>query len=292
MSVDDFFQAYDTLRARWPHGTTTVDLRSAFGTTRVLACGPEGAPPLVLLPGGGAGATAWLALAAELGDRHRLYAVDRIGEPGRSVADGRTPATPADLLEWLGTVLDGLGLGRTHLCGHSYGAWIALTYALHAPARVNRLALLDPTQCFAGFRPGYLLHALPMLLRPTEARARAFLDWECAGLAVDEGWQRQYALGVADFPSAKVVVGRRPRAAALRDCAAPTLVLLAGRGRAHRPRAVRRGARLLPDVRVELLEGASHHSLPMAGAGEVGGRLSAFLADRGPAAQAALGSSL
>ncbi|MFI1729404.1 alpha/beta fold hydrolase [Streptomyces acidicola] len=46
-------------------------------------------------------------------------------------------------------LLDGLGVGPTALCGHSYGAWIALHHALHhalhAPDQVRRLALLDPT---------------------------------------------------------------------------------------------------------------------------------------------------
>jgi pimeloyl-ACP methyl ester carboxylesterase len=54
---------------------------------------------------------------------------------------------------WLDAVLDRLGIETTDVCGHSYGGWIGLGYALHAPARVNRLVLLDPTQCFAGFRP-------------------------------------------------------------------------------------------------------------------------------------------
>jgi pimeloyl-ACP methyl ester carboxylesterase len=46
-------------------------------------------------------------------------------------------------------VLDGLGVELPELVGHSYGAWIALTYALQRPARVGKLTLLDPTMCFA-----------------------------------------------------------------------------------------------------------------------------------------------
>ncbi|MFJ6135371.1 alpha/beta fold hydrolase [Kitasatospora sp. NPDC092286] len=83
---------------------------------------------------------------------------------------GGVPGLPA----WLDAVLDGPGVTEADLCGHSYGTWIALEYALHAPARVGRPAPLDPAQCFAGFRPGYPLRALPLFLPPrSAARARS-----------------------------------------------------------------------------------------------------------------------
>jgi pimeloyl-ACP methyl ester carboxylesterase len=47
------------------------------------------------------------------------------------------------------------------LCGHSYGGWLALRYALHSPQRARRLALLDPAMCFTGTRLSYRLHAVP-----------------------------------------------------------------------------------------------------------------------------------
>ena len=38
-------------------------------------------------------------------------------------------------MSWLDDVLDQLGLNAAAFCGHSYGSWLALSYALHAPAR-------------------------------------------------------------------------------------------------------------------------------------------------------------
>ncbi|MFF0516367.1 alpha/beta fold hydrolase [Streptomyces sp. NPDC004250] len=46
-----------------------------------------------------------------------------------------TPRTVADLAGWLDALLDGLGIRAAALGGHPYGAWIALSYALHAPDR-------------------------------------------------------------------------------------------------------------------------------------------------------------
>jgi pimeloyl-ACP methyl ester carboxylesterase len=199
-----FLAAYDAVLARWPAGTTTSERVTAHGTTHVISYGPEDAPPVLLLPGGGATATGWYATAAALGRTHRVHAVDLIGEPGRSVPDDGNPLRTADdLATWLTSLLDALDLRSARLVGHSYGAWIALRYALTAPARVDRLVLLDPTNCFTGFSPRYLLRALPMLLRPTPARNAAFLRWETGGAQLDPGWRHLAALA-ADFP------GHRP----------------------------------------------------------------------------------
>ncbi|MFC8452201.1 alpha/beta fold hydrolase [Kitasatospora sp. NPDC057223] len=275
-----FLAAYDALVDRWPLPVERIDLVSPHGTTRVTACGPADGEPLVLLHGGGATAAVWFANVAELGRTRRVYAVDRIGEPGRSRPGERPPRSVADLHDWLSGVLDGLQLDRTDLCGHSYGAWTALTYALHAPRRVRRLVLLDPTQCFAGFRAGYLLRALPVLLRPSAARARAFLRWETGGsaAAVDPGWLEVYALGAA-LPRGTVVIGRRPAARLLRESAVPTLVLLAGESRAHDSRRVEAAARqALPHARTAVLPDVSHHALPFTGAAELDRLVLEFLA--------------
>src|SRR5690348_3585366 len=133
-----FFTAYDTVLAKWPVPVEATDLTSDFGTTRVHACGPAAGPPLLLVHGGGATGTVWVNNVADLAATHRVYAVDVIGSPGRSVHNGREIRTPADIMTWLDTVYDGLGLERAALAGHSYGGWMALRYALHAPHRVDR----------------------------------------------------------------------------------------------------------------------------------------------------------
>jgi pimeloyl-ACP methyl ester carboxylesterase len=269
-----FDRAYDELRARWPASTEERDVATPYGRTRVHVHGPVDGSPLVLLPGGSATGLVWFANAPALGRRYRVHAVDLLGDAGRTERRGTPLKSADDLTAWLDALLDGLGLTRVHLCGHSYGAWLAVRYALRAPQRVDRLALVDPTQVFAGFRPGYLLRALPTLIRPGEARARAFLAWETAGTHPDETWQRLYALATT-VPGRKLVAGGRPRTAGLR---VPVLVLLAEHSRTHHAAKVAdRARRTLPRAEVALLPGATHHSLPLTAPQQLNDRLMDFL---------------
>ncbi|MFD7956406.1 alpha/beta fold hydrolase [Streptomyces ardesiacus] len=275
-----FHDAYDKVMAKWPAGTGSVTVPTPFGETHVHVSGPAGARPLVLLPGGGAATSAsWYAQAADLSRTHRVHAVDLIGAPGRSTPSGDRPLrTVADLTTWLDALLDGLGITETDLGGHSYGAWTALHYAVHAPGRVRRLFLLDPTQCFAGFRAAYLLRALPMLLRPTPRRVRAFLDWETGGVPLDADWLALQE-AAAGFPERRPVTGPRPAPEALRALDTPVLLLLAGDSRTHDPAQVAARARTsLPHAEVDVVPDVSHHALPHSAPPGLGRRFGDFLA--------------
>ncbi|MEV0990352.1 alpha/beta fold hydrolase [Streptomyces sp. NPDC049949] len=271
----EFFAAYEALLARWPAGTAEIDVPTPYGTTRVHAYGPAGAPAVLLLHGGGSTGAVWYANAAALGAHHRVLAVDVLGDAGRSVRAGRPLRTTADLMAWLDALLDGLGLRCAHLLGHSYGAWIALTYALRAAGRVDRLVLLDPTRCFAGFRPGFLLRSLPVLACPRRSRVLAYVDREAAGTDTDADWKRLFALAASDFADRKLIVGRRPDARALK---APLLVLLAGRSGAHDPEKVAARVReAVPHARIERLPRLTHYALPTAAPAETNRLVCEFL---------------
>ncbi|WP_406086160.1 alpha/beta fold hydrolase [Streptomyces virginiae] len=277
--TSSFRAAYDAALGRWPGPVESVDLPTPYGVTRVNRCGPAGAPPLVLLPGGGATSTVWGAcVAAGAARAHQVHAVDLVGDPGLSVpASDRAIRSVGDLVGWLDAVLDGLGPhGPVTLAGHSYGAWIAAHHAALRPARLGRLVLLDPTQVFAGLRPGYVLRAVPMLARPTPDRIRSFLAWETRGAVLDPAWLRLQEES-AGFPAVRPVTGPRPDPAGLAHPSGtgPRVeVLFAGLARCHDSgRAARAAREVLPGARVDVLPGVTHHALPLTAAEEIVRRL-------------------
>jgi pimeloyl-ACP methyl ester carboxylesterase len=275
----EFYAAYDAVLDQWPVAVESVEVPSLYGTTRVHVCGPKDGMPLVLLHGGGATSTVWLANIEELSRTHRIYAVDQIGDPGRSSHDGQRISGLGDLMTWLDALLAHLRLEDVHLGGHSYGGWLALNYALHSPQRVRRLALLDPARCFAGMKLAYLLRALPLVARPTAERQRAFIAWEAGEIPVDPTWLTLVALGTADFPRSKIVIARRPEAGRLQASTVPTLLVLAENSRTHDINRVATNARrLMPHIVTTVLPNTSHHSMPISESAKLNLLLLDFLA--------------
>ncbi|MGP4016960.1 alpha/beta fold hydrolase [Saccharopolyspora sp. 5N708] len=259
--------------AQWPIPVEALDVPSAYGTTRVHVCGSTSGTPLVLLPGAGATSTVWFANVGELGEHHRIYAIDLIGAAGRSTADGKAVSTASDLMAWLDEVLDHLRVDSAHLGGHSYGAWVALHYAVHS-ARVRSITLFDPTACFTRWNPRYLLRALPVLLRPTPERTRSFVLWETDGAGIDPACLELQACAAA-FQTAKVIVHPKPDPSRL---TAPTLVLAAANSKAHNAnRLVAHAQRVVPNVETAVLPDVSHHALPTENAGHLNEIMADFL---------------
>jgi len=273
-----FGRAYQNQVDHWPVPVMSRQVPTSYGLTHILACGQETSPAVLLLPGGGATAIAWRNVAAGLSARRRVIAPDPIGQPGLSTAAGQPLKTADDLDNWLDQLLGSLAITRLAIAGHSYGAWIALRYALHARDRVSHLALLDPTFVVSPLSPAYRLKAIPLLTRPSSRRMHRFLDWETRGRPLDPGWLSVAAAG-NDLGRAKIVLPRRPHRRDLADLNIPVLVIAAGQSRAHNPaKVLRRAQARLPDVTTATIPQATHHTMPTQDVPELLDHLGPFLA--------------
>jgi pimeloyl-ACP methyl ester carboxylesterase len=167
----EVMREYRAVLDQWPVPRQEIELPTSQGETFVLACGPETAPPVVLLHGAQANSAAWLPDIALWSGRFRLYAVDMIGEAGLS-ARVRPPLIGDTHAIWLDDVFTGLGLARAALVGTSLGGWLALDYAMRRPSRASALALICPAGI--GRQKNFLLAVAPYLLLGAWGKRKIF----------------------------------------------------------------------------------------------------------------------
>jgi pimeloyl-ACP methyl ester carboxylesterase len=134
---------YDSVLERWPVPCTTLYVPTRYGDTFVITSGSETSPSMVLLHGAGTNSAMWAGDIDEYARHFRVYAVDLIGEPGKS-APSRPDWNGLAYAQWLEDVFNALGLEDAILVGISQGGWIAIKFATWKPERVVKLILLCP----------------------------------------------------------------------------------------------------------------------------------------------------
>ena len=129
-------------------------LRARPGTSRSTTTRPArrrrtdvgGGLPLVMLHGGGPGASAWSNFGARCRGFAASFRTLLVDQPGFGGSDkppvvGNYYRFAADHVVAL---LDELGIERVHLLGNSLGGGTAMRLALSHPDRVGRLVLMGP----------------------------------------------------------------------------------------------------------------------------------------------------
>ncbi|WP_326554267.1 alpha/beta fold hydrolase [Micromonospora sp. NBC_01813] len=254
-----FLQAYDVAMRAWPQPRRELDVQTQFGTTHVHRYGPGQGTPIVLLHGATGNSSNWYPQVAVLGEHHPVYAVDTIDDPGRSVQQ-RVMTGAADNAVWLDEVLAALQLDTVHLVGMSYGGWLALAQAVHRPARLASITLLDPgglEKVPIKFYVNIIVGAFATL---APRRTRPWFAHRLANHALIESAEQLAPVMLA----ARTWRTNRPPARRfdddeLRSIRTPVQLLLAGRSSLlHPEQAMSRAQELIPAVQAEIVPGAGH----------------------------------
>ncbi len=109
--------------------------------------GETSLPTVVLLHGGGPGASAWSnfgATLAALSDRFHVLAVDQPCFGRSSKPDSLDRQFFTYSADALAELFDQLGIGKAHLVGNSLGGGTAVRFALDHGDRAGRLVLMAP----------------------------------------------------------------------------------------------------------------------------------------------------
>lgn len=100
-----------------------------------------GSGPVCVAHSGGPGLDAGYLRSAELEEHFTVVYVDPLGTGSSGPPAGRDDYRMTTYVRQLAAVVDHLGVGAVHLLGHSYGGYVAQTYALEHPERVAGLVL-------------------------------------------------------------------------------------------------------------------------------------------------------
>jgi pimeloyl-ACP methyl ester carboxylesterase len=280
-----YVAAYDAVLAKWPVAYREITVPTRLGATHVIASGQADAPPLVLLHAAMATATVWRPNVEALSEHFRVYAVDIVGQGGRTVAS-RMLESRRDYADWLNDLFDSLGIARASVVGNSYGGFIALNQAAMAPERIDRVVLISPGGCFVSIMPvfrsmiyqalkGTLLRVVgaggprPDLLAVIAGKAgfnEEDEDWLALSRQLMDGSQRINMIMPAVLSDAE-----------LRAIQAPTLLLIAEHEILYEPHSTLRTAMTrMPGLEGEIVAGA-HHLAAMAQPDAVNARIVDFL---------------
>jgi pimeloyl-ACP methyl ester carboxylesterase len=261
-----YMAAYQASLRLWPISYQAMDIPGHFGCTHLVACGPQDAPALVLLHGFIASLTMWSPNIAELSRDYRVYAVDVMGQPSRSIP-GEPIRSRADFVEWLTALLDALKVERAHVAGMSYGGWLALNYAIGAPERVDRIVLLSPAGSFLPLVKQFFLRTMPLMFLPRRFVVDSFMSWLTYKENLNAGHTRatydclvdQMYLGARYFRMQPSVFPGVFSDEELGTLQAPTLLLIGQQEVIYDPAAsLERARRLIPHFEGELVPRSSH----------------------------------
>ncbi|MFG2298886.1 alpha/beta fold hydrolase [Streptomyces sp. NPDC048603] len=227
--------------------------------------------PVVLLSPGASWTFAWREQVEALSRTHPVYVVDLPGQGFTELRDRSLTWDLDGMTKAVGSFLDGAGIERAALAGNSWSGGWALAYAQRHPERVSRLALLassglderDPRLWEAMKLPlaGELLTGLGAGRAAAESSVRRlFVNRErVTGEIVDAAW----APGTREVNRKAVYrlergLDWRETEAALPSTRQPVLVLWGRQDSVLPSWQAGRFGELLPDARVEVLDGCGH----------------------------------
>ncbi|OBX24021.1 MULTISPECIES: alpha/beta fold hydrolase [Bizionia] len=255
-----YFDAYDASLKLWDIPVEELYIPTSFGTAHVVVSGPDNGEPLVLLHGMNATSTSWYPNAKALSKDYRLFAIDFILEPGKSLKTG-TFDDVEQIVTWYNEIFDQLKLKEFTLVGASRGGWISMKIALYNQKRIKKMVLLSPAQTFIWIRPSAdLLKNLITLFSSEEKQIEQGLKSMSSNVAnIDKTYLKQYYKSESNDSINKFVLDMRPFSKRdFQSLKMPVLVLIGDDDVINNSKTIQMAKTLIPKGEGEIIENAGH----------------------------------
>lgn len=144
LGKEDIIKYYDEILEKHSYNNKQYYVNTRYGKTFVIESGEKTAEPIILLHGSGMNSIMWIKDIEEYSKYYRVFAIDILGEPGKS-EENRLSLEGNYHSEWLLDVLEELDIKKTNIIGISLGGWIALKFATDYPEMIEKLVLISPS---------------------------------------------------------------------------------------------------------------------------------------------------
>jgi len=169
---DSYSASYNKALKLWDIPYTEEDIKTSYGTAHVIIAGPKNGKDLVLLHGMDASSTMWYPNIKALAKTHRIYAIDFLMEPNKSVLKDK-PLSLEEIVIWYNEIFSHYKLRKFDIVGASRGGWIATLLATQKQNSIDKIVLLSPAQTFKFIdKIGKTSSALMLKLFPSEKKIR------------------------------------------------------------------------------------------------------------------------
>lgn len=234
--------------------------------------------PLIIVHGGGDGASAWKRNIEDLSRKYTIYVPDLPGFGSSQCYQGSYYIS--EMVDFIDDFAGSLGLKSFYLMGHSFGGGIALHYTLRFPSKIRKLVLVSSLCLGKEIAWWVRIFSSPLfcrsigkatvsLFKGIKYVARFFGPWEIVGPITKTSIQ--IGSGIASLTEQTIVLlSQLPRVMV------PTLVMWGTKDPIVPFTQAYAAAELIPDCQVKVFKDAGH-SVYRDRLGEFSSELSRFL---------------
>jgi pimeloyl-ACP methyl ester carboxylesterase len=256
----DYLKSYNGALKLWKVNFKEEDLITSYGTAHVIITGPKDASPLVLLHGMDASSTMWYPNIEALSKNHRVYAIDFLMEPGKSVSCGET-LNKTEVVTWYNEIFDHYKLQKFKVVGASRGGWVGTLLATQDNSRITKLALLSPAQTFETIdSKRKAMPALMLKLFPNKNKLRRTLKaFSYYPKKIDTLYKKQFYLANKYAKSNTSMLQMTPFSKEeLKNIQIPVLVLIGDHDVINSDDTVEKSKKLIENSQAEKIKDAGH----------------------------------
>jgi len=257
---DSYSASYNKALKLWDIPYTEEDIKTSYGTAHVIIAGPKNGKDLVLLHGMDASSTMWYPNIKALAKTHRIYAIDFLMEPNKSVLKDK-PLSLEEIVIWYNEIFSHYKLRKFDIVGASRGGWIATLLATQKQNSIDKIVLLSPAQTFKFIdKIGKTSSALMLKLFPSEKKFGKTLNtFSTHPEKISPAYKRQFYLANKYAKSNSSMLKMHPFSDdELKSIQNPVLVLIGDHDVINGEDSVERAQKYLVNSKTKIIKDAGH----------------------------------